>query len=195
MELEQQFTVGHPPARVWAFFADVPAVAACLPGAEILDIDDEGRIKGRMNVRFGPISAGFAGEGSLSRDDASLSGTLAGSGLDQKSRSQCKGEVAYRLAETEDGGTRIDLSVDYTLTGTLAQFSRGGLVNDLAARLTADFAQALEAALATGPAAEAEVAAEAPAPSAPQALDASGLLGAVLWERIKRFFARLFGKE
>lgn len=195
MELAQQFTVGHPPARVWAFFADVRSVAACLPGAEVTEVDDEGRIKGRMNVRFGPISAGFAGEGSLSRDDASLSGTLAGSGLDQKSRSQCKGEVAYRLAETEEGGTRVDLAVDYTLTGTLAQFSRGGLVNDLAARLTADFAQALEAALATEPAEAGEAPTEAPAPAPPQALDAGGLLGAVLWERIKRFFRRLFGME
>ena len=142
-----------------------------------------------MNVRFGPISAAFSGEGRLGRDDASLAGTLSGSGMDKRSRSQCKGEVAYSLAETADGGTKVDLVVDYTLTGTLAQFSRGGLVNDLAARLTADFAQALEAALATE-APEAGVA-EAPA----ETLDAGGLLGAVIWQRIKRFFRRLMGRE
>ncbi len=191
MELSQQFDVGHPPAEVWAFFADVRAVARCLPGAEIVAIDDEGRIEGRMKVRFGPISAAFAGEGRLGRDDDSLCGTLSGSGMDRQSRSQCKGEVAYSLTETSAGGTRVALVVDYTLTGSLAQFSRGGLVDDLAGRLTADFAQALEAALAarapdTPPATA--------TPEAPvEALDAGSLLGAVLWARLKRFFRRIFG--
>ncbi len=35
MELTQSFTVAHPRAVVWAYFADVDAVARCMPGAEL----------------------------------------------------------------------------------------------------------------------------------------------------------------
>ena len=41
-------------------------------------------------------------------------------------------------------GTRVDLSIGYTLTGMLAQVGRAGLVRDLAARLIAEFAGNLD---------------------------------------------------
>ncbi|MEE9250828.1 MAG: carbon monoxide dehydrogenase, partial [Alphaproteobacteria bacterium] len=72
--------------------------------------------------------------------------------------------------------------------GPLAQFGRAGIVNDLAARLTAEFAKNLEARLDS---AAGEAAAEpAPAPE----LDAGALVFAVIWQRIKAFLARLFGR-
>src|SRR5882757_3479688 len=36
---EESFVVARPPATVWAIFADIPAVAACLDGAELTDHD------------------------------------------------------------------------------------------------------------------------------------------------------------
>ncbi len=194
MQLTQQFLVSHPPARVWAYLADVRTVARCLPGAEVVGVSDSGEIEGRMNVRFGPISAAFAGEATLSRDEAAMAGRIIGSGLDRQSRSRCKGDVGYRLSEGEDGGTVVDLEVDYTLTGARAQFGRGGLVNDLAQKLTADFAAALERAL-TDAGAETDLDAQSASPEPQnQALDAGGLLWAVVWGRIQAFCRRLLGR-
>jgi len=52
------------------------------------------------------------------------------------------------LLAVDQQSTRVELSVGYRLTGTLAQFSRSDLVRDIASRLIALFAQNLEARLA-----------------------------------------------
>ncbi len=187
MRIAQSFTVAHPSTRVWAFLGDVYAVAGCLAGAEVTRAGADGALEGRMTVRFGPIEASFAGEGRLARDDSGMTGRIEGQGLDQRSRSLCKGAIDFAVI-AQDAGTRVELEVDYTLAGSLAQFSRGGLVNDLAARLTQDFATALQTALdAAGPGEDVS------APEAREALDAGNLLGRVLWQRIKAWLARLFG--
>ncbi len=69
----------------------------------------------------------------------------------------------------------------------LAQFSRGGIVTDLAARLSAAFAD-------NRPARHDAAARGAPARAAAR-LDAGGLLVSVLWGRIKALFATLFGRS
>lgn len=182
MKLEQSFEVAHPPGRVWSALSDVRGVAACLPGAEVTEVGADGQLKGHINVRLGPIAAAFAGEGRLEMDDAHMQGRMVGGGQDRQSRSQCRGSVDFRLSPA-GAGTRVDLAVDYTLTGSLAQFGRGGLVADLAVRLTADFARSLEARLNQA----------SPAAEPPQALAAGALLWRVLRARIGAFFRRLFG--
>ena len=66
-----------------------------------------------------------------------------GIGNDRRSRSSTQGEIRYRLVPIEQG-TRVDLSIGYTLTGMLAQVGRPGLVRDLAGRLIAEFAGNLD---------------------------------------------------
>ena len=73
-----------------------------------------------------------------------MSGRIVGTGSDQRSRSSTQGEIRYRLAPIEAGAaTRVELSIGYSLQGILAQIARKRLVQDLAARLTADFAHNL----------------------------------------------------
>ena len=209
MEIEQSFTVAHAAARVWALLGDPHAVAGCLAGAEVTRVEADGALEGKMTVRFGPIQASFAGKGRLERDDDAMTGRIEGQGLDQRSRSQCKGMIDYSVAATEEG-TEVRLKVDYTLAGPLAQFGRGGLVDDLARHLTQDFAEALEAALdvqspdveATAgeegkcaPAAETAAAPSPPTAPPGEAFDAGGLFGAILWQRIKAWLARLMGRR
>src|SRR5207249_3182398 len=124
--IEDEVTVNHSLAKVWAAFADMPSVAACLPGAEITEHSADS-VKGRINVKFGPMRAAFAGAAALERDEAAKSGSIRGAGQDSLSASRARGDIAYRLVESE-GKTRILLSIDYSLQGPLAQFSRGGLV-------------------------------------------------------------------
>jgi carbon-monoxide dehydrogenase small subunit len=118
------------------------------------------RVEGMSRVTLGPISANFRGAARIERDLASLSGRILGIGSDQRSRSSTQGEIRYRLVPTDQGAaTRVELSIGYSLRGMLAQIAREGLVRDLAARLTADFARNLERQLSgiqpDGPAAEA----------------------------------------
>jgi carbon-monoxide dehydrogenase small subunit len=180
---EQSFTVNHPIDEVWQFFANVPAVASCLPGASV-EGDLSGRtVRGKMRVKVGPISPEFHGVAEIERNDPGYSGTIRGSGQDANSSSATRGVISYRLLNAGNVATRVDLSVGYRLTGPLAQFSRSDLIKDIAGRLVAVFAQNVEARLKSPDA--------APTPAAE--LGAVSLFFSVLADRIKARLRRLFG--
>ena len=69
----------------------------------------------------------------------------------------------------------------------LAQFSRSSLVQDLAGRLTAAFAENLEARLSAGNDAAA-------APPLVRELNAGSLITTVLLGRVRDFIRRIFGR-
>jgi carbon-monoxide dehydrogenase small subunit len=174
--LEESFVIHRPPNIVWTALADFPAVAACLPGAELIE-HDERSVKGRLKVKLGPISAAFAGSAAIEREAATMSGIAKGAGNDTASRSRTRGELRYRLASEEGGrATRIAVAVEYDLQGPLAQFSRSSLAQELGRRIVGEFAANLNARL-TGAAAQRS--------AAPSALNAGSLLWATLWRRIK----------
>jgi aerobic carbon-monoxide dehydrogenase small subunit len=191
MEIRQSFTVDHPRDRVWAFFDQIDQVAACMPGASLTAPPRDDHVTGKIRIKLGPISADFAGDADIERDAANKRGVIRGGGLDTRSRSSARGEIRYALFEEKGGtATRVEVDVGFTLTGPLAQFSRSGIVNDLASRLTAAFAQNLRARMdraAGGSPAE-------PEPSTEQAaeLNAGSLVLSVLWARIKSLFGALF---
>ena len=142
---KQEFTVACPPGRVFDMLGDVTQVAACLPGASLTGVPTPERAEGMIQVKLGPISADFRGAARIERDLENWSGRIVGTGSDQRSRSSTQGEIRYRLVPTEQGAaTRVELSIGYSLRGMLAQIAREGLVRDLAARLTADFARNLD---------------------------------------------------
>jgi carbon-monoxide dehydrogenase small subunit len=141
----ENFTVRFPPDKVFDMLGDVRQVAACLPGASLTSMPTPERAEGAIRVKLGPISADFRGAARIERDVGTLSGRIVGMGSDQRSRSSTQGEIRYRLVPSEQGAaTRVELSIGYSLKGMLAQIARDGLVRDLAARLTADFARNLD---------------------------------------------------
>jgi carbon monoxide dehydrogenase subunit G len=146
MEIEQSFTVPYPRDDVWARFHDTPGIVACLPGASLTAPVDNGMLKLAMTVKLGPIVASFAGDGEMKLDDAQYCGSITGTGVDRKSASRVKGVASFALEEAA-GETRVDVKVDYTIGGSLAQFSRSGIVKELATRMTEAFAANLKAKL------------------------------------------------
>ena len=187
--LSQSFVVQHPRAIVWRYLQDVEKVVTCMPGASLTGPVRENRFESQMVVRLGPISATFAGVWDRASDDTEFRGVIEGSGRDARSATRVRGRVEYRLLD-EDGGsaTRIDIEVSFSLAGPLAQFSRGGIVRDLATRLTASFADNLEARLA-GPPPGAKV------DERGAELNVGTLFLGVVWARIKAAFASLFDRS
>ncbi len=142
---KDHFTVAYPPGKVFDMLGDVAQVAACLPGASLTGVPTPERVEGVIRVKLGPISAEFRGAARIERAFETFSGRIVGIGSDQRSRSSTQGEIRYHLVATEQGAaTRVELSIGYSLKGMLAQIARDGLVRDLAARLTADFAGNLD---------------------------------------------------
>jgi aerobic carbon-monoxide dehydrogenase small subunit len=149
---QDHFNVAYPPGKVFDMLGDVAQVAACLPGAALTGAPTPERVEGMIRVKLGPISADFRGAARIERVVETLSGRIVGIGSDQRSRSSTQGEIRYHLVPTEQGAaTRVELSIGYSLKGMLAQIARDGLVRDLAARLTADFARNLDRHLSGAP--------------------------------------------
>lgn len=147
MEIEQSFAVPYPRDAVWARFHDTPEVVACLPGASLTAPVENGLLKLAMTVKLGPIVASFAGDGEMKLDDEQYRGSITGTAVDRKSSSRVKGVASFSLEAVTASETRVDVKVDYTIGGSLAQFSRGGIVKELATRMTEAFAGNLRAKL------------------------------------------------
>ena len=146
MEIEQSFSVPFASDVVWRCFHDTEGIVTCLPGAALTAPPQGEQLQLSMTVKLGPIVAAFAGEGEMTLDDALLQGSVSGSGSDRKSGSRVKGEAAFSLHDDDTGAisTRVDVRVNFSITGSLAQFSRAGIVRDLAERMTAAFSENLK---------------------------------------------------
>ncbi len=177
-ELRQSFTVSHPTDAVWAVFRDIEAVAGCMPGVSLTAPPAGENVEGQVAVKLGPISAVFAGAGTVELNDTTRSGVVTGQGRDSGSGSGVRGEVRFTVASTSEGQTQVDVTVAYALTGSLAQFARGGIVNDVASRITRDFAANLQARLEGRDAEVTEIAG-----------------GSLFLSAILAFVKRLFGRE
>ncbi len=185
---DQAFTVSFPRDVVWLFFGRVGEVAACLPGAALSGTPTSEHVDGQIRIKVGPISAEFRGAADIERDEPAFAGRIQGYGSDARSNSATRGEVRYRLIPIENGAaTRVEITVGYTLTGMLAQFGRSGIVQDVAGRLTAAFAQNLAARLGGGHGA---------GTAAPVTeLNAGSLVWSVLVARVTGLLRKLTGKQ
>jgi carbon-monoxide dehydrogenase small subunit len=182
--IDDSFVVPFALDKVWAFMGDLPSVTSCLPGAELVEHDGES-VKGKIAIKFGPMSANFAGAARLERDDAAHRAVMRGAGQDNISRSRANGDVTYALT-SEGGGaqTRVAVTLEYMLQGPLAQFSRSGLVKDFVRRMIADFGARITAQLGGNAAPEAALS------SSSAKFNAGSLVWSVIWARIKQLFGK-----
>jgi carbon-monoxide dehydrogenase small subunit len=184
--LHQSLSVAHPREKVWAFFGRLGEVTACLPGASVIGTPTEDHVDTRMRIKVGPIVAEFEGAADAVRDASTHSGLIHGSARDTRSSSATRGEIRYVLFEEEGGAaTRVEVDVGFTLTGSLAQFSRSSIVQDIAQRMTGAFAQNLQARLDQLDAGAADGRVQQVRAAE---LDAGSLFLSVLWNRIRAFF-------
>ncbi|MET0211136.1 MAG: SRPBCC family protein [Burkholderiaceae bacterium] len=154
MQLEQVFSLAPAPEQVWPTFKNIDLLVECLPGASLTGPAVDGEVPLRFDVKLGPIAAGFVGSGKVAFDDATRSGRFEGQATDRRTGSRIRGAAAFVLLPANDKpGTQVNVTVDYTLTGALAQFNRPAIVRDLASALTAQFASQLAARLAVAPSA------------------------------------------
>ena len=177
--IEGSFELAFDAKTVWQFMSDLPAIAACLPGAAITDQDGD-TVQGRVGIKFGPMSAAFVGSAVLEKDEQIFSAVLKGSGQDSLSQSRATGDVHYHLEVLDQLLTRVHVDLAYSLQGPLAQFSRSGLVQEFVRRMISDFGKNVSARLSD----------PAQADKLPSASihPVSMLLG-IIWARIKSFFS------
>ncbi len=180
MKISQEFVVERPPADVWTFFQDVPAVAQCLPGAALETQNEDGSYEGNLAVKLGPMTAAFEGTCVITPDEGNMSARIEGKGVDKKGGSRGQVAVVYDLSH-DPAGCKVVIDADVTRSGPAAQFGRTGLINEMSKRLISDFVSCLEGKL------------EASTPEEAQSIKAADVSGvslffSSLWAWIKGLF-------
>ena len=142
MIISNSFDIPLPPDQAWPLLMDVPRIAPCLPGAELLEALPDNAYKGKVSVRLGPVSLAFAGTAKFEHIDAvARTARLKAQGADQKGRGSAAAKVVFALVAV-DGGTRVNVETDLNLSGAVAQYGRAaGMLQEVAQQIIGQFAR------------------------------------------------------
>lgn len=147
--IEKAFEVDRSPEEVWDFLVDPERVVECLPGAKLIRAVDERTYEGEIGVRLGPIGATFAGTirfDALDRDGLRVE--MSGQGKDRRGAGSVRMSMRSQLEALDGGGTRVSVSQTVNLTGRLASFGRGGVIQGVADFLFGRFTACVQRKLA-----------------------------------------------
>jgi uncharacterized protein len=151
LKLKNEFVVAAPVERTWPALLDVPRLARALPGASIDTEPADGAYRGTMKVKFGAVTAEYAGTAML--QDVDEDDRVASFRVEARERHGQGGAAATITSRLrpEDGRTHVSVETDLEVTGRQAQLGRG-IMEDVAASVLKRFAERLESELAGGPA-------------------------------------------
>jgi hypothetical protein len=190
LKIEERFSVQAPIERVWRFLLDPEQIAPCLPGAELLQIENERTFHGQMKVKVGPVTVAYQGTIELTQvDEAGRRVQMVGKGKEKGGAGSAKMTMESLLEPQADGSVAIAVTSDVELAGRIVRFGRG-MIQSVSAQLFKQFAanvrQALEgdgaggaasAPAASEPAEPDQTAAEPAASAAPEPAAAEGDAG------------------
>ncbi|WP_428264450.1 SRPBCC family protein [Haliangium sp.] len=179
LKIEERFSVAAPMENVWRFLLDPEGIAPCLPGAELLEVEDERTFHGQMKVKVGPVTVAYKGTIELTEiDEGEHRFQMVGKGKEKGGAGSAKMTMDGRVEAGEPGVVEISVTADVQLAGRIVRFGRG-MIQSVSAQLFKQFAsnvrESLEqveaeaaeaAATAEGEGAEAAAAGEAEAAAA-----------------------------
>lgn len=182
VKLDKKYPLEVSVEQAWAVLADIRAMAACMPGAQITEQVDDTRFKGTVRSKVGPAVMNFGGDVELLCIDAEVRQLkLLAKGADKAGSSAAMNLTAQVLPGESPGVAVLAGLASITVSGKLAQFGSRLLVpvsDALLAQFADNFRAAAAAAALPGAAAAAEpgeAQAAAPAGSAPASAAPSAL--------------------
>ena len=196
MKSDNQFTIEHSTAIVWAGLSDIYTVAECLPGASVTDALPNNRYRGRFAVKLGPLAATFEGELEIEHNLNAQSATVSGKGTDTRSSSRAQASLHYQLEPTDAGHTKVSITTNLTLAGALAQFGKAAVIQQVANRITVEFVASFEQRLlqhsAETDTTAVDISSQKFASTDQPALNAGHLLLSVCRDLMRRWWTKLF---
>jgi len=187
VRLENRFEVAAPVDEAWALLNDIPRVVPCMPGAELTETVDANAWKGVVHVRLGPVALQFGTDVAReAADDAAHRVVLVTKARELRGRGSAQATIESSLREV-DGTTNVEIVTELNLQGAVAQYGRG-LVPEIAAQLTKQFADNVAALLDQEH--DSPESAERAAPPPPVPVGGLGLGVRALWARLVRLLRR-----
>jgi uncharacterized protein len=143
MEITDQFRVDVPIDEAWRILLDLERIAPCMPGAQLQEVEGD-EYRGIVKVKVGPITAQYKGIARIvEADEAAHRMAIRAEGRDTRGAGNAAANVTATL--TPDGsGTTVAIDTDLQVTGKVAQFGRGVMV-DVSSKLLGQFVECLHA--------------------------------------------------
>jgi aerobic-type carbon monoxide dehydrogenase small subunit (CoxS/CutS family)/carbon monoxide dehydrogenase subunit G len=141
--------LGVPVEKVWEVLDDFHRLADCLPGAQLVEVLDDRRYRGRATVALGPVKLAFDGLAQVvERVPQEHRLRVLAQGADTGG-STTQADIRLAAEPTAEGGSVLRADAALFLSGRIAQFGRA-LAGDVSRRLFEQFAAAVEENARTG---------------------------------------------
>jgi carbon monoxide dehydrogenase subunit G len=150
VKVENVFEVSESREAVWELLSDIPRVVPCIPGATLTRSGGNEEWQAEFPVTLGPVAMIF--DATITRELANeLDGVvrLAVKAREKNGRGAATADVESRL-EDDAGATRVTVSTNLRLQGTVARVGRSEIVEEVSRQMTDSFASCLKAKLAEG---------------------------------------------
>ncbi|HKR12444.1 MAG TPA: SRPBCC family protein [Pyrinomonadaceae bacterium] len=204
-KIAERFEVQAPVERVWQYLIDPASVVQCLPGAELLDSQDERNFTGAIKVKVGPLSMSYKGKGTFTEVDAETHTVrMVGEAREVGGSGSTKVTMVSVVTALDGGCSAVSVDADINLVGRIVQFGRG-MIEEVSRQMFRQFATCVKARMEvadeppTGTADATDVNPTEPTPTTPspevKAISATSVGFRAMWAIIARFFGRLFGKS
>jgi uncharacterized protein len=142
MEITDSFRVSTPIEATWKVMLDIEGIAPCMPGAQLQEVEGD-EYRGIVKVKVGPITAQYKGSARLAEvDEANRRIVIDATGRDTRGQGNAKATIVVTMTP-EGGGTKVNVATDLSITGKVAQFGRGVLV-DVSSKLMGQFVENVE---------------------------------------------------
>src|SRR5687767_8963879 len=220
-KIAERFEVQAPVERVWQYLIDPESVVQCLPGAELLESQDDRTFVGQIKVKVGPMSMSYKGKGSFTEiNEETHTVRMVGDAREVGGSGSTKVTMVSTVTALDGGGSAVSVDADVNLVGRIVQFGRG-MIEEVSRQMFRQFATCVKSRLEveepphpesssteSEPTASADPGAtvgagdaSTPKPATRSAVPETKPISATsvglraLWAIITRFFRRLFGKH
>jgi carbon monoxide dehydrogenase subunit G len=203
-KIEEEFEVRAPVQQVWEYLIDPAKVVVCIPGAELLEAQDERTFVGAVKVKLGPMSMSFKGLMKFTEvDEQGHQVRMVGEGREAGGAGSAKVTMLSKVAPLKGVGALVVVNAEVDLVGNVVQFGRG-MIEEVSRQLFRQFSACVKQRLEVEVADESQLSGQTPAESLStekspeaetEALSAAPLVLRAMWTVVRRFFMRLVGKQ
>jgi len=195
-KIEERFEVKAPVERVWNYLIDPQRVVQCLPGAELLEQQDERTFLGAIKVKVGPLAMSYKGQAKFTEiNEETHQVRMVGDAREVGGSGSTRVSMLSTVSPLATGGCEVLVNADIDLVGKIVQFGRG-MIEEVSRQMFRQFSTCvrtqLEVADEPQPQSPDEPVVQPPQPET-KPVAAAPLAFRALWAIIVRFFRRLSG--
>ena len=126
MRLENRCVVPASPDETWNYLMDVATAARCVPGVVDVAADGDGRYRGTLKARVGPMSISLSGTVKVEEQEHAVRGAarFLVEASDRRIGGGVKTEMLVRLKQVSPTETELTIETDTTFMGRLGELGQ-----------------------------------------------------------------------